>query len=96
MRATTREARPPSRYMPNSAAPCMENGPSRASSGTRSEISRRYTGSRAEQVMSGADMIVAIRSREDGMVRVAMIPGTAHAVEDSMATKARRPGRCGP
>ena len=34
-------------------------------------------------------MIVAIRSREDGMVRVAMIPGTAHAVEDSMATKAR-------
>ena len=33
--------------------------------------------------------IVASRSREDGIVRVAMMPGTAHANEESIATNAR-------
>ena len=48
-----------------------------------------YTGSRAEQVISGAAIMVAIRSLADGSVRVAMIPGTAQANEDSIATNAR-------
>lgn len=39
--------------------------------------------------MSGAVMIVAMRLRDDGMVRVAMMPGTAHANELSIATNAR-------
>ncbi len=42
-----------------------------------------YTGRRAEQVISGAIMIVASRSRGFCMVRVAMIPGIAHAKLDS-------------
>jgi hypothetical protein len=47
--------------------------------GTKAAISRVYTGSRAEQVISGETRMVAIRSRDEGMVRVAMMPGTAHA-----------------
>ena len=47
--------------------------------GTNAAISSVYTGSRAEQVMNGATRIVASRSRGDGIVRVAMMPGTAHA-----------------
>ena len=47
--------------------------------GTKAPISSAYTGSRAEQVISGATRIVTRRSRGDGIVRVAMIPGTAHA-----------------
>lgn len=39
--------------------------------------------------MSGAARIVAIRVFDEPMVRVAMIPGTAQAKEESMATKAR-------
>jgi hypothetical protein len=48
-----------------------------------------YTGNRAEHVANGAVMMVAIRSREDGSVRVAMIPGIAQANDESIATKAR-------
>ena len=48
-----------------------------------------YTGSRAEQVMSGATMMVAMRSRTFGMVRVAMMPGTAQAKLDSSGMNAR-------
>jgi len=39
----------------------------------------KYTGKRAEQLMSGATRIVTSRSFESSMVRVAMIPGIAHA-----------------
>ena len=54
-----------------------------------------YTGSRAEQVISGASMIVARRSRVLGMVRAAMMPGIAQAKLDSSGMKARpdRPTR---
>ena len=48
-----------------------------------------YTGRRAEQVMSGAIMIVASRSRRFGMVRVAMMPGTAQAKLDKSGMKER-------
>ena len=48
-----------------------------------------YTGKRAEQVISGATMIVSSRSRQWPMVRVAMMPGIAHAKLDSNGMKAR-------
>ncbi len=47
------------------------------------------TGRRAEQVMSGAIMMVASRSRGFWMVRVAMMPGIAQAKLDSSGMKAR-------
>ncbi len=47
--------------------------------GTNAAISSAYTGKRAEQVMNGAAIIVAMRSRRLGMTRVAMMPGTAQA-----------------
>ena len=39
----------------------------------------RYTGSRAEQLVMGATMMVMSRSRALSIVRVAMMPGMAHA-----------------
>ena len=42
-----------------------------------------YTGSRAEQLISGATRIVARRSRRFSMTRVERIAGTAHATLDS-------------
>ena len=39
--------------------------------------------------MSGAIMMVARRSREEGMVRAAMMPGIAQAKLDSSGMKAR-------
>ena len=48
-----------------------------------------YTGSRAEQVIKGAIMIVTSRSRGFWMVRAAMMPGIAQAKLDSSGMKAR-------
>ena len=48
-----------------------------------------YTGSRAEQVVSGTTSMVSRRSRCRSMVRVARMAGTAQAKPDSMGTKAR-------
>ena len=48
-----------------------------------------YTGIRAEQVMSGATRMVMSRSRRFSMVRVDMMPGTAHANELSSGMNAR-------
>ena len=58
-------------------------------------ISSAYTGRRAEQVISGATMIVARRSRGSWIERVAMIPGIAQAKLDSSGMKERpdKPGR---
>ncbi len=39
--------------------------------------------------MSGAIMMVAMRSRGDGIVRVAMTPGMAHAKLESSGMNAR-------
>ncbi len=52
-------------------------------------MTRAYTGSRAEQVISGAIMMVARRSRRFGIVRVAMMPGTAQAKLDRSGMNAR-------
>ena len=52
-------------------------------------ITSAYTGRRAEQVISGAIMIVAMRSRRFGIVRVAMMPGTAQAKLESSGMNAR-------
>ena len=52
-------------------------------------MSSAYTGSRAEQVMSGAIMIVVSRSRQLPMVRVAITPGMAQAKLDSSGMKER-------
>ena len=52
-------------------------------------MSKAYTGKRAEQVMSGATRMVAMRSRMSGIVRVAMIPGMAQAKDDNSGMKAR-------
>ena len=84
----------PATYRPNSVSPRRLKGPT-ARSGTKAPISSAYTGSRAEQVISGATMIVASRSRQLAMVRVAMMPGMAQAKLDSSGMKARpdRPTR---
>ncbi len=52
-------------------------------------MSSAYTGRRAEQVMSGAIMMVVSRSRQLGMVRAAMMPGIAQAKLDSSGMNAR-------
>ena len=48
-----------------------------------------YTGRRAEHVISGAIMIVVSRSRGLAIVRVAMMPGIAHAKLDSSGMNER-------
>ena len=63
--------------------------PDLACAGMNAAISSAYTGRRAEQVMSGAIMMVVRRSRQLGMVRVAMMPGIAHARLDSSGMNAR-------
>ncbi len=80
---------PPSRYIPNIATPRPERGPIIASAGTNMPMRSRYTGRRAEHVASGTPSMVAMRSLLEGMVRVAMTPGIAHANADSIATNAR-------
>ena len=52
-------------------------------------MSSAYTGRRAEQVISGAIMMVVRRSRQFGIVRVAMMPGMAQAKLDSSGMNAR-------
>src|SRR5260221_14520730 len=47
---------------------------------------RKYTGCRAEQLISGATRMVVIRSRRFSMTRVAITPGTAHANDDIRGT----------
>ena len=60
-----------------------------ARDGTKAPMISAYTGKRAEQVIKGASMMVARRSRQLAMVRVAITPGTAQAKLDSRGMKAR-------
>jgi hypothetical protein len=46
-----------------------------------------YTGSLAEQVIRGATIMVIKRSLRSSIVRVAIIPGTAQAKEESIGIK---------
>ena len=55
----------------------------------KAPISSAYTGRRAEQVISGAIMIVTSLSRGLAMLRVAMMPGIAQAKLDSSGMKER-------
>ena len=55
----------------------------------KAPISSAYTGNRAEQVMSGAIMMVTSRSRQWVMERVAITPGTAQAKLDSSGMNER-------
>ena len=79
----------PPTYRPNSTSPCRLNTPHTGWSGMKAPISSAYTGSRAEQVISGATMIVVRRSRGSWIERVAMMPGMAQAKLDSSGMKLR-------
>ena len=52
-------------------------------------MSKAYTGKRAEQVIKGAIKIVTNRSRGLAIVRVAMMPGIAHAKLESSGINER-------
>src|SRR5688572_5180097 len=69
----------PSRYMASNVSPASERKPRTVFEGMHAAINTVYTGSLAEQLMSGATRIVTNRSLGDSIVRVAMIPGIAHA-----------------
>ena len=86
--ATNTAPSTPAIYRPNSTSPRNENQPIDRSLMKALMISA-YTGSRAEQVISGASKMVAIRSRTFGMVRVAIMPGIAQAYEDSSGMNER-------
>ena len=79
----------PAAYSAHSTSPCRLNQPPTVRWGMKAAISSAYTGSRAEQVISGAIMIVTSRSRQCVMVRVAMMPGTAQAKLDKSGMKER-------
>src|ERR1700733_10341786 len=87
--AAISEEVPPPRYSRNIVTPCALSPHHWVRGATSRPISNVYTGSRAEHVINGAVTMVAIRSREDGNVRVAMMPGIAQANDESIATKAR-------
>ena len=78
----------PATYSTNITSPWRLNGPTSVA-GISAPMSSAYTGRRAEQVMSGAIMMVVRRSRQLGMVRAAMMPGMAQAKLDSSGMKAR-------
>jgi hypothetical protein len=78
----------PATYKPNSTSPCRLNQPI-VRFGMKAPMISAYTGRRAEQVISGAIMMVARRSRGFWIVRVAMMPGIAQAKLDSSGMKAR-------
>ena len=71
----------PNRYIESIVMAGREAKPPIMTGGMNAAIIKAYTGSRALQLMRGATSIVARRSRGLSIVRVAMIPGTAHANE---------------
>jgi hypothetical protein len=87
--ATAMALRMPPTYSANITRPCRLNRPATVRSGMKAAISSAYTGRRAEQVMSGAIMMVTSRSRQWVMVRVAMMPGMAQAKLDSSGMNER-------
>ena len=65
--------------MPSMRQPLQAEDRAPRLAGTKAPMSSVYTGSRAEQLMSGTTMMVANRSFGFSIVRVAMMPGTAQA-----------------
>ncbi len=80
--ATSGATTSPIEYIRNIARPGVHQG--KRGGLRKAPISRMYTGSRAEQLISGAVRIVARRSRRFSMTRAAMMPGTAQATDDSI------------
>ncbi len=72
----------PIMYIANSTNPGSQ--PGAPGFATNAPMSSTYTGSRAEQLISGATRIVASRSRRFSITRVAITPGIAHATLDSI------------
>jgi hypothetical protein len=72
---------------------CSETTPPSSTGGTIAPTKRVYTGSRAEQVISGMMSIVVSRSCQEGMTRVERIAGTAQA-NPPISGNAERP--CSP
>ena len=81
-------AMPPT-YSANITSPCRLKMPATVRSGMNAPIKSAYTGRRAEQVMSGAIMMVTSRSRQWVIVRVAITPGMAQAKLDNSGIKER-------
>ena len=79
----------PAKYRMNKATPCAFTPQPNSRAGINAPISKAYTGSRAEQVISGAIKIVTKRSRGLAIVRVAMIPGIAQAKLESSGINER-------
>jgi len=88
IRAVANAAAKPSAYRAsNAAARVPSRAPASGRSGMKAAMISVYTGSLAEQVISGATRMVAKRSRLFSIVRVAMMAGTAQAYADSRGMK---------
>src|SRR5678809_1479899 len=74
----------PKRYIDNMVNPVSFRKPRTVTLGMQAAINNVYTGSLAEQLISGDTRIVTSRSLGVSMVLVAMIPGIAQANELSM------------
>lgn len=72
----------------STSAPGLNTPATRSSPLKMVAMTSTYTGSRALQDMSGRASMVAMRSRRDSMVRVAITAGTAHAKPLSSGTNA--------
>ena len=68
------------RYRPNSTEGRSAKGQPASDAGSSAAMTRAYTGRRAEHEVSGITIMVSSRSRNRGMVRVAMTAGTAQKV----------------
>ena len=79
----------PKAYMNTISSPRTGTNPSTFCAGNSEAMISVYTGSRAEQVVSGTTIMVSRRSRRRSIVRVAMMAGTAQANPDRIGTKAR-------
>ena len=77
----------PNRYIDSMVNAGNPRKPRTALFGIQAAIKTVYTGNRAEQLMSGATRIVTNRSLWLSIVRVAMMPGIAHANELSIGIK---------
>src|SRR5437868_6182781 len=71
----------PTKYMAANTSAGSGTKPKYLMSGTKVSHMMAYTGMRAEQLIRGAIIIVAMRSRGLAIVRVDITPGTAQAKE---------------
>src|SRR5436190_12291018 len=86
--ATTIATAIPNKYIVRIITAPNDTTPSTVRPEKKAAIINVYTGKRAEQLMNGAIIMVAMRSFRSSIVRVAMIPGTAQAKLLNSGTKA--------